>query len=270
MRSEKLVFEKLNNVRDLGSLETKDGKRIVKGKLLRSGHLTGASESDIEKLSKLVEIIFDFRSKKETIEKADPEIDGAEKVNLPVIRELTEGITREKKATLSLVQRFADNSEGARNHMIYIYKSFVTDELPLTSYKTFIEMLLKKRDKAALWHCTAGKDRAGFGAVIIEELLGVAREDIFDDYLYTNECIKDEVTEIALRLSQKYLNPEPSSDELSIFNKTIEYLFGAKEEYLLGVYQKIEELYGDFNGFISKGLKITDEQVELFRKLYLA
>jgi len=64
MRSEKLVFEKLNNVRDLGSLETKDGKRIVKGKLLRSGHLTGASESDIEKLSKLVEIIFDFRSKK--------------------------------------------------------------------------------------------------------------------------------------------------------------------------------------------------------------
>ncbi|MBR4570070.1 MAG: tyrosine-protein phosphatase [Candidatus Riflebacteria bacterium] len=270
MKSEKLEFEKLNNVRDLGSLVTKDGKRIAKGKLLRSGHLTGASESDIEKLSKMVEIIFDFRSKRETIEKADPEIKGAEKVNLPVIRELTEGITREKKATLSLVQRFADNSEGARNHMIYIYKSFVTDELPITSYKTFIELLLKKRDKAALWHCTAGKDRAGFGAVIIEELLGVAREDIFEDYLYTNECIKDEVAEIALRLSQKYLNPEPSSDELSVFNKTIEYLFGAKEEYLLGVYQKIEELYGDFNGFIRDGLKISKDKIDFFKNIYLS
>ena len=269
MKSLKLNFEKLNNVRDLGSLATKDGKRIVSCKLLRSGHLTGASESDIDKLSKLVEIIFDFRSKKETIEKADPEINGVEKVNLPVIRELTEGITREKKVTLSLVQRFADNSEGARNHMINIYKSFVTDELPLTSYKTFIEMLLKKRDKAALWHCTAGKDRAGFGAVIIEELLGVDREDIFDDYLYTNECIKDEVAEIALRLSKKYLNPEPTSDELSTFNKTIEYLFGAKEEYLAGVYQKIEEVYGDFQGFLSNGLKISDEKKNKFRQLYL-
>ena len=86
---------------------------------------------------------------------------------------------------------------------------------------------------------------------------------------YTNECIKDEVAEIALRLSQKYLNPEPSSDELSVFNKTIEYLFGAKEEYLLGVYQKIEEVYGDFNSFLRDGLKITDEKKGTFRYLYL-
>lgn len=269
MRSEKLDFENLNNVRDLSSLVTKNGKKIIKGKLIRSGHLTGASESDIDKLGKMVEIIFDFRSKKETIEKADPVIRGAEHINLPVIRDLTEGITREKKATLSLVERFADNSEGARIHMINIYKSFVTDELPLNSYKKFIEMLLIKRDKAALWHCTAGKDRAGFGAVIIEEILGLDRDDIFDDYLYTNECIKDEVSEIALRLSKKYLKPEPSSEEVCVFNKTIEYLFGAKEEYLSGVYQKIEELYGDFNGYIRDGLKISQEQIDLFKNIYL-
>ena len=72
-----------------------------------------------------------------------------------------------------------------------------------------------------------------------------------------------------MRLSKKYLNPEPTSDELSTFDKTIEYLFGAKEEYLAGVYHKIEEVYGDFQGFLSNGLKISDEQIALFRKLYI-
>ena len=269
MKSIKLDFDKLNNTRDLGDLETKDGKRIKKNKLIRSGHLYGASENDITKLSKLIEFIVDFRSLKETVERADPKIEGVASIHLPAIRDFTQGITREQKVTLSLVQRFAESPEDARKYMIYIYKGFVTDEQPLTNYRKFVESLLEKREKATLWHCTAGKDRAGFATVIVQELLGIDKDTIFEDYLYTNECIKDEVSEIAKGLEKKYMKPDCSSEELSVFYKTIDYLFGAKEEYLSGVYQKIEEVYGDFNGFISNGLKITDEQIALFRKLYI-
>ncbi len=269
MKSIKLDFDKLNNTRDLGNLETKDGKRIIKGKLIRSGHLYGASENDIAKLSNLIEFIVDFRSLKETVERADPKIKGATSIHIPAIREFTQGITKEQKVTVSLVQRFVDNPEAARDYMIYIYKSFVTDELPLTNYKKFIEVLLEKREKAALWHCTAGKDRAGFASVIVQEILGIDKDTIFEDYLYTNECIKDEVSEIAKGLAKKYMKPDSSSEELSVFYKTIDYLFGAKEEYLSGVYQKIEEVYGDFNGFIRDGLKISKDKIEVFKNIYL-
>ena len=269
MKSEKLAFEKLNNTRDLGNLETKNGNRIKKGKLLRSGHLYGASENDIIKLGNLVDLIIDFRSLKETIERPDPKIEGATHTHLPAIRDFTQGITREKEVTVSLVQRFAKNPDEARNYMIYIYKSFVTDEIPLKNYKKFVELLLEKREKAVLWHCTAGKDRAGFATVIIQEILGLDRDAIFDDYLYTNECIKDEVSVIAQQLANKYMKPDCSSQELSVFYKTIDYLFGAKEEYLSGLYQKIEEVYGDFKGFIRDGLKISQDNIELFKNIYL-
>ncbi len=37
-----------------------------------------------------------------------------------------------------------------------------------------------------LLHCSAGKDRTGFGVAMIQAALGVSEQDIFSDYLLTN------------------------------------------------------------------------------------
>lgn len=47
------------------------------------------------------------------------------------------------------------------------------------------------------------------------------------------------------------------------------YLFGTSELYLKAVYGKAEELYGSFSGFIEKGLKVTEEEAERLRDIYL-
>ena len=51
MLSQRLEFEKLLNTRDLGGMSACDGRKIKPGMLYRSGHLSGASVKDIEKLS---------------------------------------------------------------------------------------------------------------------------------------------------------------------------------------------------------------------------
>ena len=59
-----------------------------------------------------------------------------------------------------------------------MYARFVNDDFSLSQYRRFIGLLSEPREKAILWHCTAGKDRTGTGAMFIQELLGVGREDI--------------------------------------------------------------------------------------------
>ena len=131
MISEKICFNKLNNTRDLGGMSTLSGKKIIKGKLFRSGHLLFIDDEDLSKLSKMIELVVDFRTARETVERPDPVINGIKSVHLPVLRDLTEGITREKKATSSIITRFMDNPEGAMEYMISVYKGFAYLELPL-------------------------------------------------------------------------------------------------------------------------------------------
>ncbi|MBP5468851.1 MAG: tyrosine-protein phosphatase [Candidatus Riflebacteria bacterium] len=37
----------------------------------------------------------------------------------------------------------------------------------------------------------------------------------------------------------------------------------------MGLYEKIEEVYNDFDGFLKDGLKITEEQQARLREIYL-
>ncbi len=269
MRSERIDFIKLSNTRDLGGIQTKTGKKIIKGKLIRSGNLCKANESDLDRLRNSIELIVDFRTPKELIEKPDPVIDGINSIHLPIMEELTDGITREKKAAESVIKKYVEDPEGARKYMINIYKNFVTEKLPLNNYSRFLGLLLEPREKAVLWHCTAGKDRAGFAAVIIQEILGVDRDTILKDYLYTNDCLKEEIKLITLGLMQKYNIDGKDIKKTLVFQEMIDYIFGAKEEYILGLYDKIKELYGSFEGFVRDGLGIQENHIKLLRKLYL-
>ena len=130
-------------------------------------------------------------------------------------------------------------------------------------------MLLENNNKAILWHCSAGKDRTGFATIIVLELLEVNRDIIFEDYLYSNNCQKEDREALALRLMDKYDINKDDDEIKSIFKQSLDYIYWAKEEYFLCLYDKIKEHYGDFDGFINKGLNISDKQRSKFKELYL-
>ena len=51
---------------------------------------------------------------------------------------------------------------------------------------------LAEADGATLVHCMAGKDRTGIVVALTHHALGVARDDILDDYLATNTAMPPE------------------------------------------------------------------------------
>ena len=60
-----IPFHKLNNTRDLGGMQTTDGRRIRSGKLFRSGQLYEADEYDRQKLEEMLDLVVDFRTETE-------------------------------------------------------------------------------------------------------------------------------------------------------------------------------------------------------------
>jgi protein-tyrosine phosphatase len=53
--------------------------------------------------------------------------------------------------------------------------------------------LLSQDGLPLLMHCSAGKDRTGFGAALLLTALGVAWDDVMADYLATNRLWRREI-----------------------------------------------------------------------------
>lgn len=265
--SKQIKLEKVNNTRDLGGIRTQDGRCIRDGRLFRSGQLFFASQADIQALTQLgIRCIYDFRTQQERDEKPDPEI-GAENIHHPLLRGMVAGISREEEEQKApgFMEIMADIAKDQANGIRYMektYESMISDDYVLARYAEFLERVSRQQEGGVLWHCTAGKDRAGFATVLILTILGVDRETILKDYLATNEFLAPEIEQIMAMLKQ---NPALDGAEEGIRD-----FFGAREAYLAAAYRKIEERFGSMERFLRDALHVDEEMTQRMRALYLA
>ena len=262
--SKQIKNEKVPNLRDLGGMEGADGKQIRSGLLFRSEQLYHASEKDVAFLEALpLKKIMDFRNPKEAAEKPDPCLKGCTNVPLSIIDEATL-VSWENDKTL----KGARESEAAKNDpktgaegMCEIYRNFVRIEYSRAQYARFLKEILDTQDGAVLWHCTLGKDRCGWGSVLVQSMLGVSREAIVADYLYTNECLKDEIAGMMAMLQKM-------TEKTNLGNAGAA-LVEAREEYLQAAFDEIDRLYGSMDAFLRDGLAVDESMKQAFRARYL-
>ncbi len=262
--SKLLSFEKLHNIRDLGGIYTADGRRIVNGRLVRCGNLSELSENDKAAFASLADTLIDFRTDGERAEKPDIEMPGIRYHHIPILDSLTAGIIREKGSDQDIFARLGADPEKARQYMCDMYHAFAESDFAASQYANFIRLLMQPREKALVWHCTAGKDRAGIGAAIIEEILGVKRDDAVDDYLMTNVYLKEDIAFLTEFVKGQAHEAGMIKDE------AMRYLLGAERDYIEEYYHTIDCKYGSFDLFIGNGLKITAKDIQKLQSLYLA
>lgn len=243
-------FDKLHNTRDLGGMKTGDGRFIREHLLFRSGNLSDLSPNDVEALSKTIHTVVDLRSDREREQKPDLVIPGAQNIHIPIVESFTEGITREKESDMNLFRRFIFKPDEAKDFMIGMYRAFTADGA-VRQYGRFMQLL--PDEAPVLWHCTAGKDRAGIASVIIEEALGVEREDIIEDYLKTNEYVKKEIESLT-----EFVKRQAETDH-DLPTEALRYLFGVEEEYIMSFYAAVDEKFGSMDSFLDKGLGVDKE-----------
>jgi len=261
--SSQCSFHMLNNTRDLGGMHTVDGRMIRPGKLFRSGQLFYADEDDKRKLEELLEVVVDFRTEAEQLEKPDPVLSGVTHCSIPILDSFAPGVTRDEQSMKEAMQQMLSDPDNSRQYMLGIYKGFIEAEAMARPFGDFVRLLLTAREKGILWHCTAGKDRAGFASVIIQEILGIKREEIFADYIASNVFLSNELQVLYETAFQQIGQIDQKSEQ------ALQYLFTSQEDYLSAAYTKAIELFGSFDSYVSDILGITDAEKERLKELYL-
>lgn len=261
--SKQMKSNNFPNMRDLGGMEGADGKHIREGCLIRSQQLNNASEEDIAMLEKLpLRKIIDFRNAQEAEEKPDSVIKNCDYMNLPILDgpsvvswESDKGGIREESGVAK-----KELKSGAEK-VCEVYRNFVRTQAAREQYSRFLHEIIDTEDGAVLWHCTLGKDRCGWGSVLVEAVLGVCQEDIIADYLYSNMCLKNEIVKmlpilhkLLVKLNMKDAGTAPME---------------AREEYIMAALDEIGKLYGSMDAFLERGLGIDVSMRQKLRNRYL-
>lgn len=270
MYEPKIILQGAPNARDLGGIETKDGKRVKHGRLIRSGMLSRLTDADIAYLHDIdLRKVVDFRTEAERRQKPDRLPEGAEHIICPMLEDKLEGISRDKpetddeeaertvKMALRLMQRGRDGGEQMKS----LYPVLVTMEHSVEHYREFFDILLHHEEGALLYHCTMGKDRVGTATALLLSALGVEREGIYADYMLTAErCAPG--TERLVAACRSYT----SDPEVLEF---IRMLDSVRPDYLDAAFDTIDEHYGSLEAFLRDKMCLDDEKRARLRELYL-
>lgn len=256
----------LTNTRDLGGIVTQDGKKIVSGKLIRGGMLIKASREELDKLLSVpVTRVIDFRTPMETVDYPDPELSGVEILNLAPVKNFQTGITREKNTESTIIgiikKTIADDPLFTRKYFVNFYEKLVDNDFAIAQYSRFIRLLAEERDGATFWHCTAGKDRAGAAAMLIEEILGVDHDTIIEDYMKTNIYIEQDIQDFIRKM-------EPLGSR-EVVEGPVRDFFGARIEYIEATYGMINREFGGMEIFLRDKLGVDDALKSKLRRMYL-
>lgn len=253
------------NLRDLSYLKTEDGYSIRPGMLIRSSRLSDISEDDEAWLRSIpVTKVVDFRSRYEVQEDPDKDI-GAQRIYL-AISEGGEGIAVERDtaaqdALIPLIKESIKNPEVSMEFMLEEYMRMISGDKQRSLYRRFVDEAMSNDSGATLWHCTAGKDRAGIASIIIEASLGVSLEDIKADYLETNKHIQP--------MSDMMLEYYSSVAPVEQIRKAIEDFFLIRPEYFTAVIEEIEDRWGGIDGWLRNGFGIGDKMRSEMREKFL-
>ena len=250
----KLRFERIANFRDLAGHTTRDGRRLPLGRLLRSGHLGRASNADVETLARLgLRKVYDFRTASDiAVDGADRVPSGAESVLLPMpdpaqgrgIREIIE-----ESGPDDLETHFGDGKAEAM--MIESAAGLVRERRE--PYGVFLRALAEPSGLPGLFHCSAGKDRAGWAGSVVLLTLGVPEDQVIEQYLLSNRSAEQIVE------SQK-------SHGREIWGEVLRPLLEVRIEYIEASFTAVREEWGDFEGYLEKGLSISEAQRDAIRK----
>ena len=265
-----IAFDGIENARELGGLVMQDGRTIRYGKLVRSGELSKASDADVALLKKRFALsdIFDFRFDKERSSKPDREIEGVTNTWLSTLPQAFLAGFSSGRADSTTVQS-ANLLEALASYAFHpkaqemaqkLYPAIVMDTTSQKRYGEFLRGVLKA-DGGALWHCSQGKDRCGWGSAFVLAALGASRETIVEDFALSNVSYAPAIE----ALSAKIVEKGGGEAELGF----IRAMIGVNVENFESTLDLIDSQYGSLQAYLEKALGFTAQEQESMKKKYL-
>lgn len=237
----------IDNFRDIAGTTTAystahDGTMRA-GVFYRSNALTPTA-ADLATLNGLgIKSVYDLRTPSEIASTPDTMPSGAIYQNIDIIGSTTSGANITTVSFKSAADAIAMMQETNR--------AFVSDA-GMRGQLGVLFNELAGVDGAALFHCTAGKDRTGWTAAVLQSIAGVDNATIMSNYLATNDYTADRVA--------KTLAMMPPS-MAAIYAP----LLGVEASYLQAGLDQVTAQYGSMDNYLKQGLGLSQETIYVLR-----
>lgn len=224
------------NARDLGGLPLADGGATRKGVFFRSDVPLSLNESDYQELERLgLTTVIDLRQPEELTRDPSCLVDraGVEWHNVEVWGRI-------------------DSKDGPSDD--YDITAFYLAALDHAG-AAFAQAvnILATSTGAALFHCTAGKDRTGLLALLLLELVGVPTDTIIEDFALTHDRIGP--------LRQRLLD---DAEKRGVSREQFGRLLGATPDLIVPAIAHLHARYGGAEAYL-KGHGVAEQTLSLIR-----
>jgi protein-tyrosine phosphatase len=247
-------LQSVANFRDVGGYKTKDGGRVRRGLVFRSGALAKLSETDLDYLNKIgFKLVCDLRGVDEVQAEPDrlPSDPAPEYWHLP----LTMADDRRRRLRVLLL-----NPKAVPPMIPEMYINTIIDGNPRL-YGDILRRLSDPANLPTLIHCTAGKDRTGVAVTLLLLILGVPDDVIIADYSLSNlyfETFFEYGRQIAHSLRW-----------LGVRADDLRPLFMADPETLRATIQHIRAKYGSVEHYLRDAAGLDDDVIARLRTTLL-
>ena len=269
-RQRVISFEGIENGRDMGSLVMQDGRTVRFDMLVRSGNLATATDADVAILKNQYHLtdVFDFRFDAEVAAAPDRQIDGVSYTQLSTLPKLfieafsygsssSDKIYTRDLGALLMQRAFDPNvQELAR----IFYPAIVTDPDAQSYYGEFLRGVLNAKG-GVLWHCSQGKDRAGWASAFVLAALGASREVIVADFDLSNQSYADKVEALSAQVRDK----EGGEGAVAFIHAMI----GVSRENFETTLDLIDQRYGSLSEYLENQLGFSKAEQQQLRAKYL-
>ena len=243
-----LALEGAYNFRDLGGIQTRDGKTVRWGQVFRSDALANLTSADYDRLNAMgIALVCDLRTREERKSASTEWRDGSPVFILAPVSESDKGSSQNSHVTDAL-RTGIELEEGKT-----LFEKFYV-QMVLESAGKFGTVLraLASTDRPSMFHCAGGRDRTGITAAMLLQILGISEDTILQDYL----------------LSTKYLSERPAQNpgvpltasEARLAETSAE-VTRLQPRYIQAVFNAITAKYGSFEQYRRDGLQLTDADV---------
>lgn len=243
--SPELKLDSVRNFRDVAGPGYQTPRGPMRRRWLFRSNVFQVAEADLAVLSPLGIVgIYDLRGHDEIERLPDSSLAGAQWQHTWV-----PGLG---KSAMAVLQTPAEMKQAMVDH----YRGFVNNPAKRAGFAAALAAITRS-DGAHVFHCSEGKDRTGWLAMVLQRLAGVSEDDIIADFLLTNELMRaggptrKVVEEFLGDRSAEFIRPAMIAD--------VAYLEAGMSE--------LEKDYGDVDSYLCEGLGLSDEQVERLRRL---
>lgn len=228
-------LDSASNFRDLGGYRTADGRTVRSGVVYRSNKLSSLTEADQQKmLGEGITLDVDMRNASERKEAPD-RIPAGIHYQVADVVSINHGIWFHEFVPVTLGRALVDAyvTDSSNVGQSIGYPFMVSYRGADFAFRDLLTAIAGNRAGGTVFHCSAGKDRTGWGAAILLSVLGVPRATIEADFMKSNT----------------YLGRNDAVD-LSWLN---------------AAFEQVKHLYGSMDAYVRKGLRVSQATINTLR-----